>query len=772
MIQQAHESPIASPEALREALLVLRREHDVLAVHAAQSQHLLDALESLLTVDPSVDPFAQVFDALRKAFTFSEAFMLAESHTGDLECIVAEPDELVGSLWPVTAQFRKVLNGRVVATIAPAHTHAPAVLVGGGDALPDDSDPFNQSALYLPVRVRDRRGILALLRAPGLDGFDRQHVALARKCSLLASHALATRVASQTEAESRELRELTAQLQLSEQAAKRNADLLTEVVNVLPVGLTVQDAEGHLLVINDVAAAPFGLPASALRGRAPHELHRSPEQVDRERRGYHKHLESLGEVTEERTIVVADKPTTMLTTRKSVRIFDERLLLSTSLDISDRKRFEDELSRRAFHDQLTDLPNRELMHELVEQAMRANARGGMFALAFIDLDNFKQVNDFYSHAIGDRLLIEVSRRISEQLRAADRLARISGDEFLLLISPLASLADLPPVIDRVVEALKQPFEIEGHRVLTSASVGTSVFPLHGDDYEGLRRCADSAMYRAKRDRKGSAAYFDLTEDTAMTARMALEQRLRVAIRERRFQAAYQPKVRVSTGEVTGLEALVRWVDEDGTVYMPDSFIELAGELGLLDDITRFVLDDVIRNLSTLNARFGSDCSLSFNVSPRQAADVVFMQSVIEQLANGGLGARCVLELTEDTLGATGRFHRDVLPHLRAHGVRVSIDDFGTGYSSLSTLIDITADEIKVDRAFISAIHTRPRSQGILRAIESICTALDISLVAEGVETAEELAYIIANTSIDVVQGYYFSPPRLLADLPAAFRPAA
>jgi cyclic di-GMP phosphodiesterase Gmr len=256
----------------------------------------------------------------------------------------------------------------------------------------------------------------------------------------------------------------------------------------------------------------------------------------------------------------------------------------------------------------------------------------------------------------------------------------------------------------------------------------------------------------------------------MTARMALEQRLRVAIREKRFRAAYQPTVRISTGEVTGFEALVRWIDEDGTIHLPGTFIELAGELGLLDDITRFVLEDVERTMPELTARYGEQCSVSVNLSPRQASDVAFMQTVVAQLSASGLAKRCVLELTEDTLGTTGRFQRDVLPLLRAHGVRVSIDDFGTGYSSLSTLTDITADEIKVDRAFITAIHQRPRSQGILKAIESLCTALDITMVAEGVETAEELAYLMDHTSIDVVQGYYFSRPAMLADVPLSFAP--
>jgi predicted signal transduction protein with EAL and GGDEF domain len=332
---------------------------------------------------------------------------------------------------------------------------------------------------------------------------------------------------------------------------------------------------------------------------------------------------------------------------------------------------------------------------------------------------------------------------------------------------------LPALVNRVIDALKQPFPIEGHEVLTSASVGASIYPMHGDSYENLRRCADSAMYRAKRNRKGSASYFDMSMGIALTARMDLEQRLRVAIRERRFRVAFQPKVQLANGQVVGFEALIRWVDHDGTVHMPGEFIELASELGLLDDITRFALENVAECMPLLSQRFGERVTVSVNVAARQAGDVTFMQSFVDQIAATGLASRIVLELTEDALVATQRFQRQVLPRLRALGVRVSIDDFGTGYSSLSTLADITADEVKVDRAFIMSIHERPRSQGILKAIESLCSALGIDVVAEGVETAEEVAYLRRSTGIALAQGFYFARPQFVEALTAdSRRPAA
>jgi len=751
---------IETAEELREALFKLHIEHEALAQASSHAQQLLDALDALLGVQLDDDPFARVFVSLRKVFVYSHAMLLAEgaAQTGGLECIAADPDLLIGSHWPTGPLFHKVMKGRVVATFS----HDEAVEWR-------DAARFGlsrrQSALYVPVRVREQRGILVLLSAQGAAGFDRASVALARRFSVLASHALATRVANQSAAEGQRLRELTKRLQESEQAAKRNADLLNEVVNVLPMGLTVQDEAGRLLVVNGAAATALGSSTDALRGQQPF-ARCGGDAADAHRRliQYRDHLHSGAEDTSESSVTVDGEQRTLLITGKPVRIFDELLLVSTSLDITERKRFEIELSRRAFHDQLTDLPNRALMAEIVDKAVNTTPRGGMFALAFIDIDNFKQVNDYYSHASGDALLIAVARRIRDTIRIGDTLARISGDEFLLLINPLDCLDDLLPLIDRVVNSLKQPFTIEGHEVLTSASVGASIYPLHGDSYETLRRCADCAMYRAKQHRKGSASYFDLEMDGGLTARMAIEQQLRVAIRERHFRTAFQPKVDLHSARVEGFEALVRWVEPDGKVRMPAEFIDLAGDIGVLDDITRFVLEDVAQSLPVLAHSYGPHISVSLNIGAKQAGDPMFMRSFIEQLTAAGIGRRLVIELTEDAFVATQQFERKLLPELRRLGVRVSIDDFGTGYSSLSTLADITADEVKVDRAFITDIHERVRSQGILKAIESLCSALDVSVVAEGVETVEELAYLQTHTSIRFGQGYFFSKPMFLEDL--------
>jgi diguanylate cyclase (GGDEF)-like protein/PAS domain S-box-containing protein len=525
----------------------------------------------------------------------------------------------------------------------------------------------------------------------------------------------------------------------------------------------VQDETGRFILVNDAAAADIGRPADVLSGASPAEF-LTPEEAQARRARDLALMRSGAPVSSEETAPSATGERTLLTTQKPVRIFEETLLLSTALDITTRKQVEDELARRAYMDELTGLANRALIQERVEQVLCRNGEHDRFALAFIDLDNFKQINDYYSHAVGDAVLVEVARRITSRVRGSDTFARISGDEFVLLINPLHGEDQLRGIIDRVLYELKQPFKIEGFEIFTSASIGVSVYPEHGLDYEALRRNADSAMYRAKSSAKGGAAFFDPTMSQAVAARMELEQRLRLAIRDRRFCCAFQPKLDIRTHRIVGFEALVRWRDESGVIQAPGAFVGLAVELGLIDQITHFVLRDAVNAIDRLDAAFGPGAPISINIAAKQADDVKFMRSFVDALIATGHAERFMLELTEDAFVARSQFQTDVMPLLRRIGVRVSIDDFGTGYSSLSALADITVDEIKVDRSFITDIHQRPRSQSVLKAIESLSRALGIDVVAEGVETAEELTYLLAATRIRHAQGYYFARPMFVEDL--------
>ncbi len=555
-----------------------------------------------------------------------------------------------------------------------------------------------------------------------------------------------------------ELRRLLEQSRRSDADARGCVRLLNGIINALPMGLTLQDNDGRLVFANDAAGS-----LSTLQSAGHQALPAADAVAAGDQRPQPVQCPPDRPLTIEQNITTPDGERTLLTTQCQFRFAGRPMLLSTSFDYTDRKEIERQLSHRACFDDLTGLPNRSTIQEHIEQLL-AGGLSARFAIAFLDIDNFKHINDYYTHAIGDALLIKVAQRITAEIRETDVLCRISGDEFLLVFAPLQHDEDLAAVINRLIQRLKEPFIIEGFEIFTSASIGVSIYPEHGETYEVLRRSADAAMYRAKGETKGGAALFDSDLARTLTARMAEEQRLRVAVRDRRFCCAYQPKVDLHTEEVVGVEALIRWRDEDGVIQAPGEFISLAVELGLIDDLTYLVLAEVMKSKGVLDETFGSDITISINVAAKQACNTEFMRAFCAELGATDCAQRIMIEVTEDAFVAKSRFQREVLPILRELGTRVSIDDFGIGYSSLSALADITADEIKIDRSFITDIHLRPRSQSLLKAIDALSEALGMTVVAEGIETVEELDYLQSSTRIRYGQGYYFAKPLLLDEL--------
>jgi len=529
--------------------------------------------------------------------------------------------------------------------------------------------------------------------------------------------------------------------------------ILRDVLRMLPNGVTVQDEQGRLLLAND-AAAQLQIGAD---GAVQHEQRR----------------EALREVFRTGQAVVVEESfvreggrQVFLTSHQPVRLAERDLLLSSSADITAQKAFEDQLFRSAYYDELTDLPNRRVIEHRVNKLL-ADGNTSSFALAFLDVDNFKHINDYYGHAIGDALLVEIARRLGLNLRASDMLSRISGDEFVLLLHPVQSLEEVSEFIRFMLERIKAPFFIDGSELFASTSIGVSLYPEHGRSYDALRHNADIAMYRVKNAGKGAAAFFDDSMEREVQARMKVEQSLRHAILDKRFCCAFQPKVDIRTREVKGVEALVRLRDDQGVIQAPGTFINLATELGLIDELTHLVLADIVKSIDLINDTFGQETTISINVAAKQAGNPEFMHRFSQALERTGFPKRFMIEVTEDAFVTKTLFQDEILPMLRGIGVGISIDDFGTGYSSLSALADITADEIKIDRSFITDIHKRPRSQGILRAIESLSEALGMTVIAEGIETHEELAYLQAATRIRYAQGYYFDRPIFLEDLKIA-----
>ncbi len=447
--------------------------------------------------------------------------------------------------------------------------------------------------------------------------------------------------------------------------------------------------------------------------------------------------------------------------RFSVALDGVQYELALELDESEFLRRQEELIRQAYFDALTGLPNRTLIERSVTALM--DEPSSRFALAFIDLDGFKYVNDYYGHHVGDRLLEKLAQRLQAMLRPSDMLARLSGDEFVLLISPAGEAAEVIEAVEQYSARIKEPFFLEGYEVMASASIGVCIHPEHGRTYEELHSNADRAMYRGKGGPGGCVHFFEPEMEHAAIERSRLEQRIRLAIRDRRVICAYQPKVNMRTRDIVGLEVLMRWKDEDGYIQAPGDFLTLAVELGLMDELTFTILDQTTAEIDQINETFGASCPISINVAARQAGDVRFMARFVERIDATGYAERFTLELTEEAFLARAEFQRDVLPMIRRLGISVSIDDFGVGYSSLSALAEITADEVKVDRSFITDIHKRPRNQSILRTIEALAQSLGMNVVVEGVETFEEVAYLQAATRISCAQGYYFARPLVLGD---------
>jgi diguanylate cyclase (GGDEF)-like protein len=436
-------------------------------------------------------------------------------------------------------------------------------------------------------------------------------------------------------------------------------------------------------------------------------------------------------------------------------------------DVEDMRRSQDELFRRAYFDELTQLPNRGFFEEAVAQAMRATGEKPDFAVAVVGFDQFDAINEFYGRAVGDALLSQAGARVGEHLEGGDMAARTGGDEFSLLIADAVGAK-----IDRVLARLKDPFYVDGIEILISASAGFSLFPLHDASVEGLISKADAALTQTKRRSKGEARLYDPELAVRAQNRARLEQNLRLAVRDRRFLCALQPKVDFRSGELDGLEVLMRWRDENGTARAPGDSIAFAVNAGLMNEMTLLLFEETLASLDAIDATFGPNLRLGFNIAAQQAGDARFMRTFADRLAASGHADRFIIELTEEAFLLAGQFQLQVAPMLREVGATISIDDFGVGYSSLSTLAEITADEIKVDRSFITAIHERPRNQGLLRAIESIGEALRTKVIVEGVETAQELAYLRERTNIRVAQGYYFSAPILLGERASAPRAAA
>jgi diguanylate cyclase (GGDEF)-like protein/PAS domain S-box-containing protein len=435
-------------------------------------------------------------------------------------------------------------------------------------------------------------------------------------------------------------------------------------------------------------------------------------------------------------------------------------------DITGRKQAESRLQELATHDTLTGLPNRALLHERLQRMLEACTPGRSVAVMFLDLDRFKDVNDSFGHEHGDVLLCEVAARLRRVLRPADVVARLGGDEFVVAAECGGGTDAAASIAAKLLEVLTAPVAVGAQDVVVGASIGISMFPRDAATRELLFQAADTAMYRAKAEGRNRYRFFEPEMTVAARARMALEQSLRPALARGEFELHYQPRVDLRSMAIVGMEALIRWRHPQLGMVPPQQFIGIAEETGLINPIGRWVLREACRQTRRLIDEFGRPIRVSVNVSARQLAQPGFVQEVREALAEAALEPNALeLELTESTLIDDLERTAAMLGELQTIGVKLAVDDFGTGYSGLAYLRRLPIDVLKLDRSFVLQDDGRISAFDFVKAFVDMAHALHMSVVAEGVETAEVLDFLRA-ASCDEAQGYLLGRPLPLAELRA------
>lgn len=429
--------------------------------------------------------------------------------------------------------------------------------------------------------------------------------------------------------------------------------------------------------------------------------------------------------------------------------------LSAYVDVTERRKIEARISHMAHHDALTGLPNRVLLLEELGKTLQQCVRRGLVAaIHYIDLDFFKDVNDSLGHPVGDRLLVQVAERLRSAVREADVVARLGGDEFCVLQLDLGDVGEAGVLAERIIETVSAPYDLDGHELVIGASVGIAIVPSDGNTADILLKNVDMAMYRAKEDGRGVSRHFQAEMDVRVKERRELEMDLRTALLRGELALHYQPVVSVETGLVSAFEALLRWQHPQRGMVPPDVFISVAEQIGLIVPIG----DWVLRTACKEAASWPESIRVAVNISAVQFKSGKIAATVMSALAETGLyPTRLELEITESVLLKDSENTLIVLRQLRTLGIRISMDDFGTGYSSLSYLQSFPFDRIKIDRSFVKGISGSPGDGAIVKAVAGLGISLGMSTTAEGVETQEQLARVVADGCTEI-QGYFFGRP--------------
>ena len=426
-------------------------------------------------------------------------------------------------------------------------------------------------------------------------------------------------------------------------------------------------------------------------------------------------------------------------------------------DITDRKEKELEINFLTFNDDVTGIPNRRYFVKEVSKRINDNPNEKI-AFIFIDLDNFKYVNDTYGHDSGDELLFKFSRIISDMNIKNSILARYGGDEFVLVLYELNEKKEVKNLLDNIIKRLSQPIIIDNKEIFISISVGVSIYPIDGKDMGILLKRADMAMYLAKINGKNRYEFFDLRILEVLNREFNIENGLRIAIDNEEIKLVYQPKVNINTEEVIGFEVLVRWKSNELGEVSPIEFIPIAENSGLIISIGKFIIDESFKKCKELSLKTDKRFKISINLSEVQIRDEEVVSFIREELERYDLDADYIeFEITENIIMKSAEKNIETLKKLKSLGVTLALDDFGTGYSSLSYLRTLPIDVLKIDKSFIDGISMEEKSEYIINSIINLSHCLNLLVVAEGVETKDQFEYL-KNSSCDIIQGYYFSKP--------------